>query len=199
MLIRLYGCTGWSAPLLFAYGMSCFRMTWPYDENKIYFSQTHHKFIHYWNRIFEVSGWHMSAAVRKWPFMADHLWAMSWENLFLPYANNKGTYQPVHPCSLVSAFVVRCLDSILPLVSISEMSSLCLVSVTAQAGLSTPWSETLKTGFLVMWLIYVLTRCHVSKPSSACCLPHLPHWFCCNKWKQLKELAKTGFKICRYL
>ena len=49
----------------------------------------------------------------------------------IPYANNKGADQPAHPRSLISAFVVRCLDSILPLVSISEISSLCLASVAA--------------------------------------------------------------------
>ena len=42
----------------------------------------------------------------------------------LPYANNKGTDQPAHPHSLISTFVVRCLDSIIPLVSISEISRL---------------------------------------------------------------------------
>ena len=41
----------------------------------------------------------------------------------------------------------RCLDSIIPLVSISEISSIYLVSVAAQAGLSLPWSQTPKTGF----------------------------------------------------
>ena len=59
----------------------------------------------------------------------------------MPYANNRGEDQPVHPRRLISAFVVRCLDSIIPLVSISEMSSLCLVSVAEQAGLSLPWSQ----------------------------------------------------------
>ena len=29
----------------------------------------------------------------------------------MPYANNKGADQPAHPRSLISAFVVRCLDS----------------------------------------------------------------------------------------
>ena len=38
------------------------------------------------------------------------IWATSWENLFLPYANNKGADQPVHVHSLISAFVVPCLD-----------------------------------------------------------------------------------------
>ena len=42
----------------------------------------------------------------------------------LPYANNKGADQPAHPRSLISAFVIRCLDSIIPLVSISKISSL---------------------------------------------------------------------------
>ena len=33
----------------------------------------------------------------------------------MPYANNKGADQAVHPRSLVRAFVVRCLDSIIPI------------------------------------------------------------------------------------
>ena len=59
-------------------------------------------------------------------------------------------------CRLISAFVVRCLDSIIPLVSISEISSLYLASVAAQAGLSLTLSETPKTGFLVMMHIFSL-------------------------------------------
>ena len=51
--------------------------------------------------------------------------AMSWENLFLPYANNKGADQPAHLCSLISAFLVCCLGSIIPVVSISKISRLC--------------------------------------------------------------------------
>ena len=51
-------------------------------------------------------------------------WASSWENLFMPYANNKGADQPEHPRSLISTFVVRCLDSIISLVSISGISSI---------------------------------------------------------------------------
>ena len=70
-------------------------------------------------------------------------------NPVLPYANNKDTDQPVHPRSLISVFVIRCLDSTMPLVFISEISSLYLVSVTAQAGLSLPWSQTPKTRFLM--------------------------------------------------
>ena len=46
----------------------------------------------------------------------------------------------------------HCLDSIIYLVSIPNISSLYLASVTAQAGLSITWSQTPKTGFLVTWL-----------------------------------------------
>ena len=38
------------------------------------------------------------------------------------YANKKGADQPAHPRSLISTFVVRCLDIIMALVSISEIS-----------------------------------------------------------------------------
>ena len=71
----------------------------------------------------------------------------------MPYANNKGADQPAHPHSLISSFVVHCLESIMPLVSISEISSHYLASVTAQAGLSLLWSQTPETGFLVKRLI----------------------------------------------
>ena len=61
----------------------------------------------------------------------------------------KPVYAICEQKSLISAFIVRCLDSIIPLVSISEISSLYLASVAAQAGLCLAWSQTPKTGFLV--------------------------------------------------
>ena len=50
--------------------------------------------------------------------------AMRKNVFFLSYANNKGADQPAHPHSLISAFVVRCLDSIIYLDSIAEISKL---------------------------------------------------------------------------
>ena len=47
----------------------------------------------------------------------SYIWATSWENLLMLYANNKGADQPVNARSLISAFVVRCLDSIIYLIS----------------------------------------------------------------------------------
>ena len=58
------------------------------------------------------------------------------QNLLWPYANNKGADQPAHPRSLISAFVVRCLDSIIPILVKSEISRLQLASVAEQAGFS---------------------------------------------------------------
>ena len=43
---------------------------------------------------------------------------------FMPYANNKHADQPAHPPSLISIFVVHCLDSIIPIVVIAKISSL---------------------------------------------------------------------------
>ena len=60
----------------------------------------------------------------------------------MPYANNKGADQPAHPRSLISAFVVCSLDSLIPPVSISKISSPNIASVAEQAGLSLTWSET---------------------------------------------------------
>ena len=86
-------------------------------------------------------------------------WATSWENLFMPYANNKGADQSAHPRSLISAFVVHYLDSIKPLVSLSESSNIYLASVAAQAGLCLAWSQTPKTGFLVARLNCIWRYC----------------------------------------
>ena len=57
-------------------------------------------------------------------------------------ANNKGADQPAHPRSLISAFVVRCLDSVMSLVSVTKIASLMLASVAKQASLCLTWLET---------------------------------------------------------
>ena len=57
-------------------------------------------------------------------------------------AKNKGADQPAHPRSLISAFVVRCLDSVMSLVSVIKISSLMLASVAQQASMILTWSET---------------------------------------------------------
>ena len=60
----------------------------------------------------------------------------------MSYANNKGAGQPAHPHSLISAFIVRCVDIVMSLVSVTKISSLMLDSVAEQARLSLTWSET---------------------------------------------------------
>ena len=85
----------------------------------------------------------------KYKNFCRKMWAMPWENLFMPYANNKGADRPARPHSLISTFVVRCLDSITSLIVIFEVSRLELACVSVQAGLSHTWSKTPKTGFLM--------------------------------------------------
>ena len=64
------------------------------------------------------------------------------------FANNTGADQPAHPRSLISAFVIRFLESIICKLSTSEISIFELVSAAEQAGLNLILSETPKTGFL---------------------------------------------------
>ena len=53
------------------------------------------------------------------------VWVSSRENLFMPYANNKGTDQPAHSRSLISTFIVHYLDSsIIPVFAKSKISRL---------------------------------------------------------------------------
>ena len=76
----------------------------------------------------------------------------------ISYANNKGADQPAHPRSLISAFVVRCLDSVMSLVTVTKISCLRLASVAAQAGLCQAWSETPEDTFcpVVAQIVYIV-------------------------------------------
>ena len=69
-------------------------------------------------------------------------------------ANNKGADQPVHPHSLISAFAIHFLESIIRKLATSIISIFWLVSVAEETGLSLTLSETLKTGFVPMPPIY---------------------------------------------
>ena len=72
-----------------------------------------------------------------------------------------------------------------PLVSIPETSSLNLASVAAQAGVSLPWSQTLKTGFLVMRLKYCF---HLAK------LRLVNHYFQ-RRYRRLDRFQEDMFKV----
>ena len=67
----------------------------------------------------------------------------------MSYANNKGADKPAHSCSLISAFVVPCLDSIIAVLAIhvSKISQLKLASVAEQAGVSLTWSQIHEDSF----------------------------------------------------
>ena len=64
----------------------------------------------------------------------------------MPYANNKGIDQPVHLHSLISTFVVCCLDSIISILAIKS-KLLGLYLVAEPASLSLNWSQTSEDGF----------------------------------------------------
>ena len=119
------------------------------------------------------------------------------KNLFMPYANSEGADQPAHPRSLISTFVVHCLDSIIPLVSIPQISSLYPASVTVQASLSLPWSKTPKTGFLVTRLNYNTSKRH--KWNGKQCGPSLhclPRPVCLNTKGYYSKNYQTACSCC---
>ena len=76
-----------------------------------------------------------SQRCRRWRKLTDHS-LQTWQIIVLsiafgpghtktclmPYANNKGADQPAHPHSLISTFVVRCLDSMICILAISKVS-----------------------------------------------------------------------------
>ena len=66
---------------------------------------------------------------------------------FMLYANNKDADQLAHSHSLISVFVVRCLDNIIPILGKSKISRHYVVSVAEQAGLSLAWSQTAEDRF----------------------------------------------------
>ena len=66
------------------------------------------------------------------------------------FANNTGADQPVHSHSLISAFVISILESIIHTLATGEISIFKLVSVADETGLKLAFSETRKTSFLAM-------------------------------------------------
>ena len=54
--------------------------------------------------------------------------------IFWSYAHTKGTDQPARPLSLIRAFLLHCLDNIIPLESIFDISRVKLGFVTVQDG-----------------------------------------------------------------
>ena len=65
-----------------------------------------------------------------------NIWALTRKNLSSGFGNNKDAVQPVHPCSLISTFAIRLLESIVSKLAIREIAFFYLVSVAEQAGLN---------------------------------------------------------------
>ena len=81
--------------------------------------------------------------------------------------NNKGADQLAHPRSLISAFAIHLLESIILKLAQSEISLFYLVSVAEKAGFDIILSETLKTGFVASVLIYIHVNADpIHKPGS---------------------------------
>ena len=82
-----------------------------HNTNKQIFNKQVHLWLQFWDRNSETE--------KQTVFEPGHE-----KTCLMSYANNKGADQPAHPRSLINAFVVRCLDSIISLDSIGEISRL---------------------------------------------------------------------------
>ena len=81
-------------------------------------------------------------------------------------ANNKGADQLAHLRSLISAFAIYFLNSIISKLAPSKISLFYPVSVAEKVGFGMIFSETLKTGFVASMLIYIhVNAAPIHKPS----------------------------------
>ena len=88
-------------------------------------------------------------------FVTSYLWPLDiYHEPSSGFSNNKGTDQPAHRYSLISAFVILILESIISRLATSEISIFLLVCVAEQAGLNLSLTEIPQTGFLTMRHIY---------------------------------------------
>ena len=87
-------------------------------------------------------------------------------NLSWGLTNNTRAYQPAHPRSLISAFVISLLESIICQLGSGEISIFQLASETEDTGLQLAISETPKTGCVAMPLICSLLNYLYTYPPS---------------------------------
>ena len=96
---------------------------------------------------------------------------LHWYRGILPSgsANNKDANPLAHPHSLISAFAIHLLNSIIKLkLAPSEISLFYLVSVAETAGFGMILSQTLKTGFVASMLIYIHENADPIHKSGSC-------------------------------
>ena len=109
-----------------------------------------------------ICAWYDKISVEMAMIKPKHIiWATSWQNLFMPYVNNKDADQPAHPCSLISTFIVHCLDSIIPILSKFKISR--LASFWSRAGQFESYlAANPRRHFPVTWLNYSIPPCYIS-------------------------------------
>ena len=76
----------------------------------------------------------------------------TWEIQFSVFAINKGADQPARPLSLINAFVICLLESIIFILATSEISNLKVVSVAEQTGLGMALSKKIQRQVFLWYL-----------------------------------------------
>ena len=87
------------------------------------------------------------------------------EKMYSGFVNTKGANKPAPPLSLIRAFIIRLLESIVSQLAVSDNYIFLLVFVAEQAGLCITLSLILKTGFLARGLIRKYHAFENTKPT----------------------------------
>ena len=82
-----------------------------------------------------------------------HVWDSMQKTCLRWFANNTGADQPI-VFSLISAFVIHFLKSVICKLATGEIQNFYLVSVAEEIGLKLTLSETRKTGFVTTRPVY---------------------------------------------
>ena len=97
------------------------------------------------------SGWDLVKNFRiRFEPLCPRIYEQGHEKLSMPYANNKSADQLLHPCSLISTFVIRYIDFV-----ILYLLHFLLVSVSDQTSLSLNMPLDPEGGFLKTLLVSI--------------------------------------------
>ena len=81
-------------------------------------------------------------------------WATSWENLLMPYANNKDTAEPAHLRSLITIFIFKPLASLWSWAGLFE--SYLVTNSRRQVFL---WRGSIEDQYLIVDCLFLYTLC----------------------------------------
>ena len=138
MLIRLHGCAGWSASLLFAYGKNRFS----HDVAHIICKEMKNNLNLSFYKYFKILNRELAVTLNMVVKMLTCNWATTWQNQQNDCASSEDSNQPGHPPSLIRVLAIRSVGSRGPKLSSCGQQRLWSDWADAQAHLSLRWTHS---------------------------------------------------------